>query len=133
MRTTVQEVLSRLSGLGVRLRTESGRLLASPAERVTPDVLHTLRAHKPELLQALATEPLPDPRSETRRQRVLIMLDAHPTARYALVTDEGADPGAVLLTLAIRGQATCELRIPRDKYDGTLLLDLIEQHGGTVQ
>ena len=27
---------------------------------------------------------------------------------------------------------TCELHIPRAKYDGILLLDLIAQHGGTV-
>ena len=66
---------------------------------------------------------------QARRQRVLAMLDANPTARYALLTDMQADPEAVLLTLAIRGRATCELRIPRDRYDGVLLLDLIERHG----
>lgn len=82
--------------------------------------------------RALAADALPDPRSEARRQRVVEMLDAHPTARYALVTDMDADPEAVILTLAIRGQATCELRIPRDRYDPFLLLDLIERHGGTV-
>ena len=60
------------------------------------------------------------------------MLETHPGARYAVVTDSAADPEAVILTLAIRGRATCELRIPRDRYDGTLLLDLIERHGGTV-
>jgi hypothetical protein len=44
----------------------------------------------------------------------------------------------VLLALAIRralpdGSAvTCELRVPRDKYDPWLLLELIERHGGTV-
>ena len=77
-----------------------------------------------------ANEPLPDPAMEARRQRVLELLAANPSARYALATDAEADP--VILALAIRGQATCELRIPRDKYDGFLLLKLIERHGGTV-
>jgi hypothetical protein len=85
-----------------------------------------------ECYRALAAEELPDPRAEDRRQRVLDMLAEHPTARYALVTDTGADPEAVLLTMVIRDQASFELRIPRAKYDGLLLLDLIERHGATV-
>lgn len=72
------------------------------------------------------------PETEARRQRVLAMLAARPDIRYAVLTDTQADPEAVLLTLAIRGRATCELRIPRDRYDPFLLLDLIERHGGTI-
>lgn len=34
--------------------------------------------------------------------------------------------------LAIRGKATCELRIPREKCDGVLFLDLLERHGATL-
>jgi len=79
-----------------------------------------------------SADSLPDPRAEARRQRVLAMLEAHPGTRYALVTDTETDPQAAILTLAIRGQATCELRIPRDRYDPFLLLDLIERHGDTV-
>ena len=73
-----------------------------------------------------------DPEGETRRQHVLAMLRERPGVRYAVLTDTEADPEAVLLTLAIRGQATCELRIPRERYDPFLLLSLIERHGGTV-
>ena len=73
-----------------------------------------------------------DPATEARRQRVLAMLEANPTARYALVTDTQANPEAVILTLAIRGRATCEFRIPPEKYDPFLLLHLIEQHGATA-
>jgi hypothetical protein len=79
-----------------------------------------------------ANDPLPDPAMEARRQRVLEMLTANPGARYALVTDLESDPEAVLLTLAIRGRASCELRIPRDRYDPFLLLAQIERHGSTV-
>ena len=100
--------------------------------------LPVIREHKAELLAELraandgAIESLPDPAAEARRQKVLVMLAANPGARYALVTDTESDPEGVILALAIRGRATCELRIPRAKYDPFLLLDLIERHGGTV-
>jgi hypothetical protein len=77
-------------------------------------------------------KPLADPAVEARRLRVLDMLDRNPSARYAVLTDTKADPEAVVLALAIRGRATCELLIPRGKYDGPLLLDLIEKHGSTA-
>ena len=85
---------------------------------------------------ALANPPnpkvAPDPAAEARRQRVLAMLRESPTVRYAVVTDTDSDPDAVIVTLAVRGRASCELLIPRDRYDGVLLLDLIERHSGTV-
>jgi len=60
------------------------------------------------------------------------MLRESPAMRYAVVTDTESDPDAVIVALAIRSRATCELLIPRNRYDGTLLLDLIERHGETV-
>lgn len=80
----------------------------------------------------------PNPAAEARRQRVLAMLAKRSDIRYSLITDDRADPEAVILVLAIRGAMndgstiTCELHIPRNKYDGVLLLDLIERHGETV-
>ena len=82
--------------------------------------------------------PLRDPAAEVRRQRVLAMLAERPDIRYALITDARAEREAVILALATRGAmrdgsiVTCELRVPRAKYDPFLLLDLIERHGGTV-
>ena len=98
--------------------------------------LPVIREHKAELLAELraandgAYEVLPGPTAEARRKRVLAMLAEQPGIKYAVVTDTRADP--VILALAIRGQATCELRIPRDKYDGFLLLDLLDRYGGTI-
>jgi hypothetical protein len=74
------------------------------------------------------TDPLPDPVAESRLQRVLAMLE-HPEIRSAVLTDTEANPEAVILVIAIRGVATCELRIPRQKYHPFLLLDLIRRHG----
>lgn len=84
-----------------------------------------------------ARAPEASPAFEARRQHVLAMLAAVPGGRYAALTDAEADPDAVLLALAIRSApdgatVTCELRIPRAKYDPWLLLELIERHGATV-
>ena len=77
------------------------------------------------------TDPL-SPAAEARRQRVIAMLADNPGVRYAVLTDTDTEADAVVLALAIRGMASCELRIPRTKYDPLLLLHLIERHGGTV-
>ena len=100
--------------------------------------LPIIREHKDVLLSELraasdgAYDALPDAAAEARRQRVLVMLRESPAVRYAVVTDTESDPGAVIVALAIRERATCELLIPRDRYDGVLLLDLIDRHSGTV-
>ena len=80
----------------------------------------------------MPVEGLPNPAAEARRQRVLEMLTQHPGARYAVVTDSESEADAVILALAVRGRATCEFRIPRDRYDGVLLLELIDRHSATV-
>jgi hypothetical protein len=119
----------------VRLTREGEAIRAAPRSALTDEARSLIRAHKAELLAALtlgSCDHLLDAAVEARRQRALEMLADHPTARYALVTDLESDPQAVIAALAIRGRATCELRIPRDKYDGLLLLDLIERHGGTM-
>ena len=107
--------------------------LTKPTKAPSVSFVSPPSGHIPEIEAANdAPDILPDPAAEARRQRVLAMLAERPGVRYAVVTDSEAEPDAVLLALAIRGRATCELRIPRDRYDGTLLLDLIERHGVTV-
>ncbi len=91
-----------------------------------PAAAPTIALDEPDNLGAGAAE------AEARRQRLLAMLAEHPEARYALVTDLESDPEAVILAIAIRGRATCEFQIPREKYDGILLMELIEKHCGTL-
>ncbi len=72
-----------------------------------------------------------DTEADTRRGQVLAMLDERQDTRYAvLVDDPDSDP--VLLTLAIRGQATCELAIPAGKFDPFELLAMLDRHGAKV-
>lgn len=68
---------------------------------------------------------LPPPGLDDRRRVVLDRLAADPGARVAWTcTDDGVtDP--VRLTLAIRGKGTCELAIPRAKFDALALPQLI--------
>ena len=122
---------------GVRIAlTDTDTVKVSGDQVAVNRWLPAIREHKPGIVAALQEavndEPLSDPRAEARRSRVLSMLSQNPSVTYAALTDLDADPEAALLTLAIRGRATCELRIPREKYDPFLLLDLLDRHGATV-
>lgn len=69
----------------------------------------------------------PEPSEIDRRSmRALAMLDRC-TAKRAIFNTVMGD--AVILTVAIRGLCTCELSIPKAKFDPWRLLELIERHG----
>ena len=120
MVAVVAEVLDRLHQRGIRLKAEGDRLIAESASALTDDARTLIRDHKPELLKLLERED--------RRQRVLEMLaDAPPEASYAYLTDDKSDPEHVILALAIRGVGTCELSIPRDRYDPFLLMEMLDK------
>ena len=129
-----RDVLARLSDLGLHLTLEGSAIRAAPKSALTDETRSLIRAHKAELIDVLSigysSEPSPDPAAEKRRLEVLDMLAQDPTTRYAIATDTQADAEAALLTLAIRGRAVCELRIPRAKYDPFLLLVIIRSHTG---
>ena len=96
--------------------------------------LPLVREHKPGIMAVLheaANDLLPDSAMEARRQRVLTMLAEQPGIPYAVVVDN-PDTDPVIMVLGIRGQATCELLVPREKFDPFLLLDLIGRHCGTI-
>jgi hypothetical protein len=97
-----------------------------PGDPPLPDITHA------SVTGSIESDASLDPAAEARRQKVLAMLRENPGITYALVTDIESDPHAVIVALAIRGRAACELLIPRDRYDGVLLLNLIERHGMTI-
>lgn len=69
---------------------------------------------------------LPVPGLTDRRRVVLDMLRADSSLRIAWTcADDGTDP--VTLTLAIRDAGTCELGIPREKFDALALPMLIDE------
>lgn len=131
------QIIQQAAADGVVLRrSPAGTIKARGEQAAVERWLPVIRENKPGILVALEQTqddpPLPDPVAEARLQRVIAMLDARPGIRYAVLANTEVDPGVVIITLAIRGKAACELHVPRDKYDGVLLLDLIERHGATV-
>lgn len=127
--------------LDALLAKMEGRAVTSVTADVAPDVtpkpapikactpVTPVTAENDDTAGKATSEPLSDPAMEARRQRVLAMLAERPDIRYALITDDQADPEAVILALAIRGLGTCELCVPQTKFDPFVLLDLIERHG----
>ena len=78
-------------------------------------------------------ETLQDRQREARRQKVIAMLEAAPGTQRAVYTDTESDLHNVILAVAVRScQQTCELLIPKAKYDPWRLLELVERHGQTT-
>jgi hypothetical protein len=72
------------------------------------------------------------PVQEIRRQRALELLAASPGLKRAVVVDEESELDQVILTVAIWGLGTCDVCIPRTRFDPFLLLELVERHGATL-
>jgi hypothetical protein len=66
--------------------------------------------------------------ADARMEKVIAKLHGDPGLRYAMEVHDDAEVEAVILTLAIRDKAACELRIPKSRYDAFALLELIEKH-----
>ena len=78
-------------------------------------------------------ETLQDRQREARRQKIIAMMEAAPGTQRAVYTDTESDPHNVILTVAVRScQQTCELLIPKAKYEPWRLLALVERHGQTT-
>jgi hypothetical protein len=75
-------------------------------------------------------DPLPDPKAEAKRQELLAMLTQEPGIHYSFATDDERESDHVVLATSIRGKATCELRISKERYDGIAVLELIEKRTG---
>jgi hypothetical protein len=77
-------------------------------------------------------EALQDRQREARRQKVIAMLERYTDTQRAIYTDTNSDPHNVILTVAVRNLATCEMLIPKAKYDPWRLLELVERFGQTM-
>lgn len=112
---TAAEIISRLEAEGFRLRPkDGGKVNVVPAERITDEIKTLILDHKPEILR------------ELRRRQALAMLDADPGLGRAYVVDPDSDPERVLVMFALRGIGTCEIEIPRDRWDPFLFLRFLE-------
>ena len=76
-----------------------------------------------------------DPAAEDRRKRVLDMLAARPESQRAVYCDGVPVDGVVRIEVGIRYAGrieTCTVEVQAERYDGLLLLDLVQRHSGTV-
>ena len=123
------DLIFELRRKGYSIRADGGYLDISPADNLPPELVQTIRQSKAEILTELQRAA----RAEWRRQKVIAILDAAPDTQRAIYTDTDSDPHNVILTVAVRAcQQTCEMLIPKAKYDPWKLLELIERHGQTT-
>lgn len=123
------DLILELRRKGYSIRADGGYLDISPADNLPPDLVKTIRQSKAEILTELQREA----RAEWRRQKVIAMLEKSPDTKRAIYTDTDSDPHNVILAIAVRAcQQTCEMLIPKAKYDPWKLLELIERLGQTT-
>ncbi len=135
---TPSSLIASLARQNIRLWAQDGQLhFDAPKGAVTKDVLAQLRQNKSGVLKCLterpAVEPDADPdnpeairQMEARRQEILkMMADDDQGRKYHYFTDIESDPDYVILAVGIRGVATFEMKMPREKYDPFLLLETI--------
>lgn len=95
------------------------------AQRDGSEGIETLRAFAESLASRLRTGKLPDHLHEAYA-RLRLQLAEHPTSSFAsevLTPDD--DP--VLMAVAVRGAGFATLRMPRERYDGFKLLELVHR------
>lgn len=120
------DLIFELRRNGYSIRADGGYLDISPADNLPPELVKTLRQSKAEILTEL--------QREARRQKAIVMLEAALGTQRAIYTDTDSDPHNVILTVAVRYPtgATCEMLIPKEKYDPWRLLEIIERHAQTT-
>jgi hypothetical protein len=124
----------RADGLIVELNGDRIRLAGSPD--AVSRWKDTVASHKPEIVSALKSDHYGDGHhvltpADTRLERAIGRLNRDGTLRYAIESHLDVEPGTVILSVAIRGKGACELRIPSDRYDPFLLMNLIDKHTAT--
>jgi hypothetical protein len=124
------ELLLELRNAGLRLSRIGDQITVTPRESLTDDLRAAIRTGKMDLLAALAAEQgaaspkdaTPDRDRKAARRQVLAQLKAHPTIKRAFVNRFEPD-GTMIVTLAIRGVGTGELRIPAARFSQASLDD----------
>ena len=116
------DLIRELRGAGVIVRVDGEELDVSPAERLTDESIKALKRHKREILALL--------KNEESRQKAIGLMNASPDTPRGIYVDDQIDPENIVLFVAVRlCMETCELLIPRAKYDPFALLALVERLG----
>jgi hypothetical protein len=133
---SVADLIRAIHWHGAYVTVDGDDLHLSAPQPLPADLVDQIRKHKMVLLHYLnkdianTDDPDDDVAAEARRQMVLAMLKENPGITNAITSDTEIEADAVIITLAIRDKATCELRIPKAKYDAFALLRVMEAHTG---
>lgn len=119
------DLIFKLRSNGYSIISDGSDLEISPAEDLPSDLLWQLKQHKPEIIAALKVEQQQD----FRREKVLAMLAIDSSLKRAVYADADSDPDNVIITVAVRHVATCELLVLKANYDPWQLLALIDRTG----
>lgn len=130
-------LIERFRLRGVELRADGMKLrYSAPAGVLTAADKAELAAHKAALLAVLSCPPAVFRpalgATYTRRRKassVVRALEHDPALRFAVEVANG-DSDPVVLAVAIRDAGTCELLIPKDRYDPFAIIALIEANFG---
>ncbi|AEJ01840.1 hypothetical protein Nit79A3_2049 [Nitrosomonas sp. Is79A3] len=115
------EIIAELRQQNFTVKADGEYLDIAPAAKVTNELIERLRKHKPAIIMEL--------QREERRERVLKMLHDRPDIPRAFLTCTESDSQLVIVTVALRGLYSFELQIPKHKYDGFLMLELLNSEG----
>lgn len=115
------ELIFKLRNDGYSIIVDGSYLDISPAENLPDRFVQQLRQNKSEILVEL--------QRETRQQKATAMLEENPKIQRVIHTDTDDDQFNIILTIAVRNVAICEMLMPKDKYDPWQLLTLSEQLG----
>lgn len=122
-----------LDRLEIEASSNDGTLLDRPMQckTVSPVTSRSLAGLPEKPCQNNVVTPVssvnPESDCEKRHKRVLAMLAKQPESRRAILTDLDSDPDNVILTIVIRGLYTFEMLVPKEKYDGFLLLEILNR------
>lgn len=149
---TAAAVMDRLARAGIRLTAAPPDLIAAPRERLTDELRALVKAHKPELLRALAEPPnptrapaqlgprpavAPEKKAEAvaaaeLTQRLQAEIAKRRDLELVVISDDELIEGAVLVAVGRRGSFSVVLRVDAARWDGVRVIELIGRHGGTL-
>jgi len=119
-----------LDALGVTFQADDDKLVVrAPMGVIDSQTDARLKQEKPQLIAELTEAAM-----ESRHRELLDMMRADDQGKkYFYLTDTDSNPRFVILAMAIRGVATFELKIPRERYDPFLLMQAIREMGDYTQ
>jgi len=118
------DLIFKLRSDGYSIIVDGSYLDISPADDLSPELVRQLKQSKAEILSEL--------QRETREKKVLAMLEENPNKQRAVYADTESDQKYVILTIAVRHLATCEMLIPKARYNPFRLIELIDQNGSCI-